>query len=193
MTTAFRPLALLIALFLFTGCGTTRFMANATEPALARPPAGQVLVNIFRPSSYAGGQDLPLIDATAMTLIGNLRGKERMQYVCPPGERLFMGWGEHKSGVQATLLADETYDLICDTGMGFWRASVSLRPIPNPDDRRAKLAEWEADTRLLVGNPTSADAMAWISGKREDVQRIAAEWNTSPTDRVMTLAATDHR
>lgn len=184
-------LALSLTLIL-AGCGTTRFMAKAHDGAMSAPPVGQVLVNIIRPSGFAGGQDMPVFDGTAGTLIGNLRGKERVQYVCPPGERMFIGWGESKSGVAATLAAGKVYDLICDSGIGFWRASVSLRPIPKIDERRAKLPGWESSTTLLrfAGG---ADATAWTSGKIDDVKKIADEFRVAPTDRVMTLKADDCR
>jgi hypothetical protein len=181
-----------VAALLLGGCGTTRFMAVPAQPALAAPPAGQVLVNIIRPSGFAGDQDMPIFDGTAGVLIGNLRGKERMQYVCPPGERMFIGWGEHKSGVAATLTADRIYDLICDSGVGFWRASVSLRPIPKDDARRKKLPAWENNSRLLqfANDP---DANAWGAGKTGAVRNLVEEFRKAPTDRVLVLKAEDHR
>lgn len=186
-----RILTLCTVAFVLAGCGSTRWMAPAQQ-SLSAPPEGQVLVNIIRPSGYAGAQDMPIFDATAMEMIGNLRGRERLQYVCPPGERLFIGWGERKSGVQASLKAGQTYDLICDVGMGVWRASVSLRPIPKVDDRRQQLPTWEARSRLLT-LADRAGADSWTARRREDVQRIADEFTTSPTDRVMVLQADDHR
>jgi hypothetical protein len=183
---------ILLAAVACAGCGTTRFMQNSAAPALTAPPAGQVLVNIFRPSGFAGGQDMLIFDGTAATMIGNLRGEERMQYVCPPGERMLLGWGEHKSGVAATLVADKTYDLICDAGMGFWKASVSLRPIPKVDERRAKIPTWEAKTRLMSFT-ANGEAQSYSAKKMDDVKRIAAEFKTAPTDRVMTLKADDCR
>lgn len=183
----------LFATIMLAGCGTTRFMANTKASAQSAPPAGQVLINIIRPSGFAGSEDMPIFDATAKKMIGNLRGEERMQYICPPGKRLFIGWGEHKSGVDATeLKADKIYDLICDSGFGWWRASVSLRPIPQPDERRSKLPEWEKETSLMLP-ANNSDAAEWAAKKLADVEKVAQEWATDPTSRVMQLKPEDHR
>lgn len=182
--------ALVAALLLtaLTACGGTRFMGPAT--AVEAPPAGKALVNFHRPSNYGGGADFPIYDRTR--LVGNLEGKSMFQYIAEPGEHLFIGRADKVSVVKAQLAADKVYDIAVDVGMGMMQANVHLAALGKGDERRAKLADWQAKERV-IGLSDQAEADRFAERKRKDIEKIIADFEGPKKDRVQLLAADDCR
>ena len=186
-------LCLVLAGFL-SGCvgsHPTRFM-QVGAVKLAAPEAGKVLVNFHRPSAYGDAQDCPIFDATTGKMIGNIRGKQLFQYQCPPGERMFIGWGEHKSAVKCSLAADKVYDIVADSGIGVLRVSVSIRAIDKGHVKRNEVATWEGMESLIVLAP-SPESDKYNASRAKDLASIAGEFAANPTDRLTVLAADDAR
>ncbi len=178
---------------LSAGCSSIPNFTRAGEPGelLAAPPAGKALVNFHRPSGYGGGADLPVFDRT--TLIGNSLGKTRFQYVCDPGEHVFVARKDAVSVVQARLLGDRVYDIVIDVGMGWWSANIQIQPITKTHERRGELGKWEGLERLLVSVRNDA-AVAYETKLRADLEGILKDFfGGSKADRLRKLEPDDHR
>ena len=186
-------LGILVLGSLLAGCSSIPRFTRAGEPGelLSAPPAGKALVNFHRPSNYAGGEDLPVFDRA--TLIGNTLGGSRFQYVCDPGEHVFISKKDSVYVVQAQLQEGKVYDIVIDISMGFWQMNVHIHALKKDDPRRGEIAGWEKKERLLV--PVRSDDAAGYDKKRQpDLQEIQADFlGGSKSDRVVKLAPDDHR
>ncbi len=175
------------------GCVSAPRFTRLGQPneLLASPPAGKALVNFHRPSGYGGGAEFPVYDRDR--LIGNSFGACRFQYVCDPGEHVFIGSADHVSVIQADLKADKVYDVVVDITMGWWQANITLAPIGKANPRRPVVPEWEAKEKLLVP-VQDATSGAWEDRMRPNNQRILADFMGGPkAERVVRLAADDCR
>lgn len=119
-----RRIALVLCVLLVSSlqsCGLA-FMRQsmAGETTLSAPPSGKSLVNFHRPSGFGGAADFRIFDRE--NLIGNVAGGCLFQYVCDPGEHVFVGTSQSTSVVRADLAADKVYDIVINVGMGFIRA-----------------------------------------------------------------------
>lgn len=61
--------------------------------------------------------------------IGVFKGKNYMEYQCPPGTHLFWASSENKEFITAELKPGGKYIVIVDVIMGGWKARVGLNPI----------------------------------------------------------------
>jgi hypothetical protein len=115
---------------------------------ISAPPAGKVLINFHRPSSYGGMEKLPIFDGQGTMLI-DLPGKAEYQLVCEPGEHLFIAWADHVSVVKADVAPDKIYDIMVDTAPGWMRANIRLVPLTKDASRREKLEDFERREKRL--------------------------------------------
>jgi hypothetical protein len=147
-----------------TGCVTTTDLMSASPVTGPVPASGKALVVFMRPSTYGGGIQASVYDASQPReeFIGIVSAKTKIAHQAEPGKHLFMVIGENADFVNATLEADKTYYILVSPRMGMWKARFSLLPIHN--DAAAKYSlrsddfrEWQADTRF-VERSTAADA-----------------------------------
>ncbi len=183
--------AILCTLWL-TGCGSVNFMRKA-EPneILSAPPAGKALVNFHRPSNFGGAVDLPIFDREK--LIGNCEGNCRFQYVCDPGEHIFIARREQVTVIQADLLSGKTYDIVVDIGMGWIQANIKLAPITRSEERRKLVEAWESSERVIVFVPDER-ALDFEKRNQKRIQDTLKDFIGGPKqNRVQRLAGNDAR
>ena len=172
------------------GCGGTRGMVPAI--AVSQPTAGKALVNFHRPSNWGGGYTFQIFNDKGV-LLGNVKGKSRVQAMCEPGENIFIGNGSNVSVIKAHLLADKVYDVVCDVGMGMWKASIAIHPLSKIDARRSHLAEWEANEKSLTVI-RDAHTLKMEKKVQPEIPVILADFlNGDKKDRVMVLNSDDCR
>ena len=161
------------------------------ETALTTPPSGKALVNFHRPSSYGGGADFKIFDRE--NLIGNVRGGCLFQYVCDPGEHVFVGTSQSTSVVRADLDADRVYDIVVNVGMGFTRPSITFEPITRNHEKRSELGNWEARENLMIF--VADEKSQNFQANRLDHTREALSdfLDGEKRDRVLVLSRDDHR
>ena len=191
-----KSLAVCLPLFMLTqGCGGTLYMREALpNEVLVAPPPGKVLVNIHRPSDYGGNRLYSLFDKTRF--MGLSEGEQRFQYVCDPGEHVFIGYLNGSiwatvSVIKADLLPDKIYDCVIDAG--YFTSSIAVNPLPQADKRRPKLPDWDEDqTTMVLDDATNFGA--WEADQAEDNEEILKEFvKGEKKDRLKQLAKSDHR
>ncbi|MCD4729820.1 MAG: hypothetical protein K8R74_04410 [Bacteroidales bacterium] len=97
-----------------------------------QPPAeGKSVVYFVRVSGYGGGASFEFFHQDKY--IGVFKKKNYMRYECDPGEQLLWASSENKEFITSNLKAGETYIVIVDVIMGFWKAHVGLTPISVSD------------------------------------------------------------
>ncbi len=190
-----RAMALLGLLLLAApGCGAPRMREARPDEAITAPPAGKALVNFQRPSDYGGHREYAIFDRT--TLLGTNFGEQRFQYVCDPGEHVFIGYLTDSiwatvSVIKATLLPDKVYDCIVDAG--YFTSSIALNPLKKDEERREELPDWEDDSDLMVKNE-AGNAAFYEADRRADNEEILKDFlEGEKTDRVKILAPDDCR
>jgi hypothetical protein len=154
---------LALAAALLAGCAGFPKDLTVTERKSA-PPPGKVLVNFHRPSNWGGGQRFPIFNG-AGTFIVDMPGGTEFQYVCDPGEQIFIAWAEQSSVVKGDLAADKVYDIMVDISMGWVSGNIKLAPLAKGDPRRAELAKFE--TREKVVTQTRTDHIEKYEAERK--------------------------
>jgi hypothetical protein len=161
----------LAAFALATGCGTPKQLTQ--EQPLAAPPAGKALVNIHRPSNAAGNVTYPIFHGSGKMLC-ELPRRGWFQYVCDPGEQVFIAWGEHVTVVKGDLAPDKVYDIMADFRLGWVRNDFALVPLAKGDERRSELADFEKRERF-TGSMARTDYIVRYEsehqGKIEEIKR----------------------
>jgi hypothetical protein len=175
------------------GCGGLNFMRRPMEgeAAITTPPAGKTLVNFHRPSGWGGGADFPVFDRE--TLIGNVGGSCMLQYVCDPGEHVFLGTADSTSVIRADLAPDQVYDIVVNIGFGVFKANITLDPITKDHEKRAEVSSWEARENLMIF--VDDEKSRNYESRRRDHTRVALQdfLAGEKQDRVRVLGRDDHR
>jgi len=97
-----------------------------------QPPAeGKAVIYFVRVSGYGGGASFEFFHQDKY--IGVFKKKNYMRYECDPGEQLLWASSENKEFITTNLKEGETYIVIVDVIMGFWKAHVGLTPISVSD------------------------------------------------------------
>jgi hypothetical protein len=157
------PLPCAAALALCSGCASFSFDQNvARSQRVSQPPPGKALVNFHRPSGWAGSFLAPVFNGNR-DFIGLLRGASEFQWICPPGEQVFIGWSEEpvamkltkgQSGsvavLQAEVQADKIYDIMVDLTPGWGAPAVAFSPLVSGSERRNRLAEFEGREKTVT-------------------------------------------
>jgi hypothetical protein len=186
-----RILFAVVGSWLLSGCSVAFMREAEPRERLQAPPPGKALVNFHRPSSMYNNDDLPVFDREK--LIGNTKGSTGFQYVCDPGEHVFLAAAEQVTVIKAQLLPDKTYDVVCDAGMGWWSANLKLVPMEKAEPRRPKIPEWE-ESETLVVFVADEKAQAYEAKRREANAAILKDFLGGPkAERVTRLEPGDHR
>lgn len=157
---SFHALALVGCLLMFgTGCGSVPKVPKdmAQVERLQQPPPGKALVNFLRPTKYGSrgpGMRQAIFDGSGRMLC-DLPGQFQFQYVCDPGEHVFIAWADKVTVVKANTVAGKVYDVMVDVSMGWVRADIKLTALTKSDPRRARLAEFEKACRVLSQTRTA--------------------------------------
>ena len=191
-----KSLAVCAPLFLFVqGCGSTLYMREALpNEVLTAPPPGKALVNVHRPSDYGGNRLYSIFDRTKF--VGLTEGEQRFQYVCDPGEHVFVGYLNSSiwatvSVIKADLAADKVYDCVVDSG--YFTSSIAVNPLPKNERRRPKIPDWEEDETAMILDGASGYA-EWEADQQEKNEEILKDFlKGDKGDRVKTLAKDDCR
>jgi hypothetical protein len=134
---------------LLSSCSLSSFMTEVDgDSALAAPPPGKAIVNFHRPDAWAArGLDYSIFDREK--LIGSSRAGTWFQYVCEPGEHLFLGTALLNSAVRAQLDPDRVYDILITVGFDFrhWH-DIELVPITRSHPEFGRPHEWEVQQQL---------------------------------------------
>jgi hypothetical protein len=177
------------ALIGLAACSAAIPMREA-ESVPAEAPPGKAIVFFHRPSSYGGAALLDLWDGE--DFVGRLQGKESTFWVCEPGAHAFIAKLARADLVAADLEAGEVYDVVCDVVEGLWSAEVRMTALVSGHVRRADVAQWLEESRIVVrDDPAAADVAQREIG---EIREVLAEFTTGEErDRVQRLARDDHR
>lgn len=192
-----RILASLALLLLLPLGGCVATSKNMTRSANLQPipEPGKALVVFMRPSTYGGGIQATVYDASqpAEEFIGIVSGKTKIAHQAEPGKHLFMVIGENADFVNATLDADKTYYVLVSPRMGVWKARFSLLPIHNDTAAKyslksADFPKWQAATHFVE---KSADAETWYQQNAASVKAKRADymqkWNQASAEQLQEL------
>lgn len=159
---------LLGCLLLFVGCAAhSDWMAPVAARSPLRAPPNAALVVFVRPSSYAGGMLVPIIDENGRFL-GEAGPKTHFAVVTPPGDHVFIGWIGNTSLVRTRLLAGKTYFVEIGPTWGVLKPRVQLLAVTPRSKSWEKLAEWIAETDQMT--PDLAGGQAAFDRKHDDLQ-----------------------
>lgn len=119
--------------------GFSSLLAQGFEP----PAEGKAVIYFVRVSNY--GKPMAFEFFHQDKYFAELKGKQYLRYECNPGEHLFWASTENKEFMTAEVAANETYIVIVDVIMGFFKAHVGLSPISIDDmelvDRAKELVD----------------------------------------------------
>lgn len=146
-------LAVATASAFVVGCGGLPKDLTVT-PRIQAPPAGQALVNFHRPSKWGGKERFAIFNGEGTFLV-DIPGGSQFQYVCDPGEQIFLAWADQASAVKADLASDEVYDIMVDVSIGWIRGNIKLIPLTKDAPRRAKLLEFEKREKVVLQTRTA--------------------------------------
>jgi hypothetical protein len=132
-----------VAVLGLIGCSSPSFMrdAGADEPLLTDAPAGKALVNFHRPGNYAAGIPFEIWDRT--DLIGSVSGQTLFQFVCDPGDHVFLGSREPYTAIHADLRMGGVYDVVVNSTPGWIGAKITMEALSPGHPRHIELAAWE--------------------------------------------------
>jgi len=152
------------------------------------------LVNFQRPSNFGGKICGAIFDGNGKMLV-DLPGGSLYQYVCDPGEHVFITWADRVSVVKADVAPDKTYDIMADTAAGWARPGIFFTPLTKDNPRRAKLAEFEKrEKRTLALNPDSPRAIEYQANCQTHIDQIRKDFLGGPkSDRVSIMQKDDCR
>jgi hypothetical protein len=179
------------ALTLGVGCGS--LPKHVPQVArLSTPPEGKAIINFQRPTKY-GGQLYAIFDGDGK-LLCDLPGAAAYQYVCAPGEHVFIAWADAVSVVKAEVEAAQVYDIMVDVGMGWVRPNIKLVPVTKEDPRRDRLAEFEARQKWVVGIERTEHVVNYEQRNAAKIAEIKRDFlGGEKSDGVRHLSRTDHR
>jgi hypothetical protein len=144
---------LVVSLILLSGCASLPKDLSVTN-RLEQPPAGKALVNFHRPSKWGGAERFAIFNGDG-TMLVDLPGGFEFQYVCDPGQHVFLAWADQASLVKADLAADKIYDIMVDISMGWIRGNIKLIPLTKTDERRPRLPEFEKREPVVAQSRTA--------------------------------------
>lgn len=124
-----------------------------------------------------------------------MRGASLFQYVCYPGEQLFIGWAERVTVVKADLAPDKTYDIMVDVAMGWVTANIYMTPLKKGDPRREKMSQFTKQEKWVIAANTDSPRIAeYESQNRTRFEQIKKDFlKGEKTERVKLLSKDDCR
>jgi hypothetical protein len=161
---------------------------------ISQPPPGKALVNFHRPSNMGGKISGAIFDGNGKMLV-DLPGGSLYQYVCDPGEHIFITWADRVSVVKADVAPDKIYDIMADTAAGWVRPGIFFTPLTKDNSRRAKLAEFEKrEKKTLALNPDSPRVAEYQAKCQMHIDEIKRDFlSGQKSDRVNLLQKDDCR
>jgi len=154
------------------GCtGTSPYMAPTTHSAIETVPEMATVV-FARPSTFGGGADrVTIIDGKGRFLGDTLPGTY-FAVKMPPGEHMFISWGETTSAVKATVTGGKVYfvEAFSPTGPGTPR--LSLRAVTLRSPAYGKTEEWM--TRATPLMPAEDRGQAYLQADASGTQSAIA-------------------
>lgn len=131
------------------------------------PAAGESKVIVYRSANWGGGKHFPIYDATEPEgkLIGFTETDCYFEYLCPPGKRVFLTWGESNAFIEADLLPQKTYYIRAYSKYGFWSARPGFAPVTKDSEYMQKVDELWPSLRCRELDPEKA---ADYSGRKEE-------------------------
>jgi hypothetical protein len=180
-----RPLAVLVAAVLATGCaGTIKNMRELpADAALPAPAPGKALVVFMRPSGmgYAIQSSVFEVREGKPEIIGIVAAKAKVAQQVDPGQHLFMVASEAGDFMTADVLPGRTYYALVTPRPGMWKARFSLAPLAGAELGSDQFNEWFNACRLVEPGPETA---AWMQENRSSVEAKYAkyypEWMSKP-------------
>jgi hypothetical protein len=115
-------LSKLLCLLAFTSLYT-----HASGQGFEAPADSNAVVYFVRVTNYARNASFDFFHENK--LIGAFRGANYMRYECPAGENLFWASSENKQFLKCDLKAGETYLVLINIVMGFWKSNLTLEPV----------------------------------------------------------------
>lgn len=155
--------ALLLALT--TGCtATSDYMRPTLLPLDAPPPPGTAGVVFIRPSGWAPGVLMTILDDQGR-FIGDSSAGSCFATPVPAGKHLFIGWAENTAALQAELLPGRVYFVEVSSRLGWWTARVQLLAITPHSEQWAKLKDWVSECDKF--RPDEAAGQAYLTDRRD--------------------------
>jgi hypothetical protein len=177
------------------GCtGTSPYMAPAAHSAVETAPEMATVV-FARPSEIGGGADRVTIMDGKGRFLGDTLPGTYFAVKMPPGEHLFLSWGESVSPVKATVVGGKIYFVEAYSPTGPGTPRLSLRAVTLRSSNYGKTDEWMTHATPLA--PAEATGQAYLQKEASGVQSAIAEGNKvfaayNPTESAEhTLAAED--
>lgn len=151
-------------LAVLAGCGTSIGMIE-TGP-LDPPGPAECKVIVYRPFDRSPRRAYALHDD--LEFIGFLPAGGAIEYLCGPGEHLFLLRGVTDAAVRAVLEGGKTYYLRAGSHPAFLRLQLVLVPLPAADpEALAEIEEELSECVRLRTVPQEVDA--YERGSREEV------------------------
>ena len=171
--------------------GLPKDLTKATR--LAAPPSGKAIVNFHRPSNWGGAERFAIFGQDGKMLI-DLPGGCEFQYVCDPGEHVFIAWADHVTVIKADVAADKVYDIMIDIGMGWVRGNIQLIPLVKGDERRDKLADYERREKKVVALNRNKHVTDYEEKSQNRIEQIKKDFlGGDKSDRVTRMSKDDCR
>lgn len=157
------------------GCtGTSPYMAPTTSSAVEMAPEMATVVFV-RPSQHGGAARVTLMDGKGRFLGDTMPGTH-FAVKMPPGEHLFISWGEITSSVKATLAAGKVYFVEAYSPTGPGSPFLALRAVTLSSSSWAKVDEWVTHTQGL--KPNEEQGQAYLRGAAGGVESAIRKGNT---------------
>ena len=148
----------LVIILLF---GITSLFGQGFQP----PSKGKSVVYFARVSFYGGASAFEFFHQDQY--IGVIKGISYLRYECEPGEQLFWASSENKEFITANLKEGESYIVIVDIVMGFWKAHVGLTPISTSDTEKLERAQ-----KLILSKKPIITPLSKIEKTNKDLKKF---------------------
>jgi hypothetical protein len=162
--------ALVFMLTLTTfGCGvSSKYMTTLEVPQVVAVDPAVATVVFIRPSSYGGRVQHVIVDSKGRFL-GECWGETYFVVKVPPGEHMFISWGEGTPALKATVEAGKVYYVEVGVTMGAWSARARLFAMGPQRESWAELPQWLKESTMLV--PNEPAGQAYLQG-RDDTGEV---------------------
>jgi hypothetical protein len=159
-----------------SACGGGGYMAPLQAPtAITADPAAATIIFI-RPSGYGGGR-YAILDQQGKFL-GELAGETYFAVKVPPGEHMFVSWGEGTPALKANVEAAKIYYVEMGMTIGAWSARARLFGVGPQRKNWAELREWLAESKMVTIAPGGDQKFMQDKGgeSQEVLQKGMANW-----------------
>ena len=176
--TRFWKVALIAAVFSLAGCASP-LMKPAANQTVAAAAAQSSRIVFLRPTSFGGGIQAALFDATTEDLkfIGVASAGTKVAYDLPPGKHRLMVVSEAADFLEATLAPGKTYYVYVAPRMA-WTFRFSLWPIKVKSAnefnfQNPEVATWIKNTRLVENTPAG---QKWFTTHLDEIRKKQADY-----------------